>query len=592
MTPFALLDNSRDHNARYYHHYCHRDTLDAEHLDQLDSLLQRGWQQGLHCTLRLPYEFGRDLIGLSRHSACLAIDWYQHCEMLSARRQAAFFRAWRIHHRQNLRGILISSGEIDKTRYREQIQKIHQHILAGDVYQINYTEALDGQFSGDPVLLYATLRERQPAPYAALMAHPDDGHTLCFSPECFLTLDGKTVFTEPMKGTAAAPDDPVLLARAKATLRDDPKNRAENAMIVDLLRNDLSRVAEPFSVQVEQPFAVHQYGSVLQMTSRVRAHLRNSVTIADLIRATFPCGSITGAPKHMAMQIIHRLEKRPRGIYTGAIGYLEPGENGICGGLNVAIRTLTIKDDRTDFGVGGGITIESNADLEYQECQTKAAFLRLPAPVSLFETLRIENRQPQRLREHRARLAHSAAALRLPTPPGETQLAAQIQAFLAQQKEPDLPWRMKLFVDTCGFSISGAPITNTPAPYCRIHDTALPVKNPLRRFKTSDRSEYDRAWQQAAANGAFDGLIFNTRGELLEGGRSNVFLYCNGQWLTPPLSLDILPGVMRAQVMKNPALIGAERIEERLLHLKDLQQAEKILLTNSLRGILAVTLIR
>ncbi len=592
MTPFVLLDNIRDGRARHYHDFVHRESLAAEALDTLDALLYKGWADNLHCTLRIPYEFGYSLNHLPGRPANLHIDWYRNYERLDSQGQKRFFSRYLSENRGALRGLLINSSyRRDKCRYDQAIARIRARIRAGDLYQANYTDILEADFSGDPLLLYAALRTHQNAPYAAFMAHPEDGHTLCLSPECFWSLEKGNIRTEPMKGTAPRPLRDEDLPAAIRKLAKDPKNCAENAMIVDLLRSDLAKIAQPHSIHVRAPFHVADYGKILQMTSKIEAKPRRSVTIAEIIRATFPCGSITGAPKRMAMQVINEIEGCPRGLYTGAIGYLEPDGDHICGKFNVAIRTLCIDGNKARFGVGGGITIDSTADGEYRECQTKAAFLHLPPTLALIETLLVENGAIHRLERHHRRLQESAHSLGLPAPPPLVELRTMIAEKLPRQGTAAKS-RLQLRLSAERLKVKVFPLSPAQAPpHVLLAAEALTNRDPLRRFKTTRRAPLDRAWRFAESHNAFDALLFNRNGELLEGGRSNVFVLLEGKWHTPAFTLDIIPGVMRAHVLRHPALIGATRIHESRLQRKDVLKAEKILLTNSLRGIVQVTLL-
>lgn len=592
IKPFAFFDNIRDGRARHYHGFIFRESLCAEKLDSLDELLVQGWTNNLHCTLRIPYEFGYPLNRLPGPEAALCIDWYRHCTHLDRQGIKRFFAHYLSKHRGALQGLLISPRYCqDKPRYDRAIAAIQERIRAGDIYQINHTDTLEADFAGDPLLLYAALRARQNAPYAVFMAHSEDGYTLSLSPECFLSLHNGKIHAEPMKGTASRPLRDEELPKAIRTLAEDPKNRAENTMIVDLLRNDLAKIAQPHSIRVRAPFDVADYGRVLQMTTRIEATLRRSATMAEIIRATFPCGSITGAPKRMAMQVIEEIECRPRGLYTGSIGYLEPDGERIAGTFNVAIRTLCINKGKASFGVGGGITIDSTPDAEYQECRTKAAFLDVPPTLALMETLLVVNGRVRRLEKHYHRLQESARSLGLPAPPPLTELRASIRKKLDQYPCAD-KLRLKLLLGADGLEKRVFPYTPARcAAYCLLTDEPLAQHDPLRRFKTSYRAALDRAWQFAENHNAFDALLFNTNDELLEGGRSNVFLCVDGTWHTPPLTLDILPGVMRAEVLENPGLIGTGHIHETRLKRKDVLTAEKILLTNSLRGIMEVELL-
>ena len=576
--PYLLLDDARARRARLYRDHIRRDTLAAADLDQLDALLARGWAEGLHAALRIPYEFGLALMELAESAPPLVLDWYARLDQLHGDAIDAWLRS---QHDGAPAGLLDLCFDTDRAAYARTIAAIHEHIRAGNTYQVNYTLRATAASYGSPVALYQRLRALQPAPYAALAWHPADGHTLCLSPELFLARDGEWLHTLPMKGTARAEGD---IAAAKAALARDPKNRAENTMIVDLLRNDLSKIARPHGVSVSDAFHVAQHGEVLQMTSRVNAHLRPGTTHAAILRAAYPCGSITGAPKRITMQTIAALESSPRDLYTGALGYIEPDKMR----LNVAIRTLQITDSHARFGVGSGITIDSDADDEYRECQLKAAFLRHPPDIGLIETLRVEHGAAQHLDAHLARLTNSAASLGLPC-----DVDAVRAAVMARCAGANSAHRLKITLQRDGTpQLDLAPLDPIARDILILeHPEALPDRDPLRRHKTTHRAHLDRIWQTAVARGAFDALLYNQSGELLEGARSSVFLQIDGAWHTPPLTLDILPGIARARLLANPALIGATHIAETRLSRADVTRAETILLTNSLRGVLIARLI-
>lgn len=588
---FALLDNAREHRARYYTNFVRRDKLTANQIDQLDTLLERGFSEHLHCTIRIPYEFGRDLMALADTQVPLQLDWYQHCQHLDKAGITDFFDR---HERATPNidtGVLINKQlEKGTEHFQASVHKIQEHIRAGDVYQINHTDRLLADYSGDPIKHYRQLRTRQPAPYAALMYHPNDGHTLCLSPELFLQIKGQHLITEPMKGTAPCPRESSRVP-AMIALSRDPKNRAENAMIVDLLRNDLSKISRPYGVKVTRPFHIAAHGSVLQMTSRIEADLCHGVGLADILRATFPCGSITGAPKRMAMQLIDKLEEhRPRGIYTGSIGYIEPYHGNYQLTLNIAIRTLVIRHQKATLGVGGGITIDSTPEEETQEVQTKAAFLNQVPDLKLIETLRRTPKRRQYHAEHIARLQQSAKALNIPL---HIESLSHYENHHQQHHPVETAHRYRIELSAKSLTniqstqIDPLPKTN----YCIIHNRTLPNHDPLRRYKTSRREPFDLAWRRAEHYGAFDALIFNQSGFLLEGGRSNIFLKIDGKWHTPSLDLDILPGIMRQKILTNPNLLKTKKIHESHLNANDLQHAEQIILCNSLRGIIPVNLI-
>ncbi|HEY9925727.1 TPA: bifunctional anthranilate synthase component I family protein/aminotransferase class IV [Neisseria meningitidis] len=630
MPYFALFDDAVSGRAKRYQNHVESRFFRPEELDALDGALQSGWQKGLYAVLFADYGFGLPLMGVdSERGGNLALHWFADCADIDA-------ESWLARHSDGLpAGISTPQSSVSETDYLDRIRQIHEAIRRGDTYQINYTTRLHLQAYGNPVSLYRRLR--QPVPYAVLSHLPDaegqSAWTLCFSPELFLNIasDG-TISTEPMKGTAPILGDGQDERRA-AELQADPKNRAENVMIVDLLRNDLGKIAQTGKVSVPEPFKVSRFGSVWQMTSTIRAQALPHTSFADILRAAFPCGSITGAPKKMSMQIIETLETEARGLYTGSIGYLNPcsGGLGFEGTFNVVIRTLLLKpvsnsvSDNLDsgltnqdkatkpqtveivrqggatphpfdsnppyqgvYGVGSGIVIDSDPAAEYRECGWKARFLNELRPdFGIFETLRVENGRCALLNRHLCRLNTAARALNLPLPDG---CENQIKQYIAHL--PDGVFRVKARLASDGISLSRAVLNRlTDKQRVIISPTILPAQNYLRRFKTTCRTVFDQAWQTAETQGAFDSLFFNSDGILLEGGRSNVFVKHRGQWLTPSLDLDILNGIMRQAVLDEPQkYLQTNQVIETHITQKTLQEAEEIRLSNALRGVFAAAL--
>ena len=627
MPYFALFDDAVSGRAKRYQNHVESRFFHYKELDLLDDALQKGWQKGLHAVLFADYEFGLPLMGIeSERGGNLALHWFADCADIDA-------ASWLARHSDGLpAGISTPQSSVSETDYLDRIRQIHEAIRRGDTYQINYTTRLHLQAYGNPVNLYRRLR--QPVPYAVLSHLPDaegqSAWTLCFSPELFLKIgsDG-TISTEPMKGTAPILGDGQDERRA-AELQADPKNRAENVMIVDLLRNDLGKIAQTGKVCVPEPFKVSRFGSVWQMTSTIRAQALPHTSFADILRAAFPCGSITGAPKKMSMQIIETLETEARGLYTGSIGYLNPcsGGLGFEGIFNVVIRTLSLKPAsnpasdgivsvigdpdsnaqartagqggatphpfdsnppyRGVYGVGSGIVIDSDPAAEYRECGWKARFLNELRPnFGIFETMRVENRQCTLLDRHLCRLKAAARALNLPLPDG---CENQIKQYIADL--PDGAFRIKALLSSDGISLSRAVLNRlTDKQRVIVSPVVLPARNYLRRFKTTHRALFDQAWQTAETQGAFDSLFFNSDGILLEGGRSNVFVKHRGQWLTPSLDLDILNGVMRQAVLDEPQkYLQTNQVIETHITQKTLQEAEEIRLSNALRGVFAAAL--
>lgn len=592
MPYFALFDDAVSGRAKRYQNHVESRFFGPEELDALDGALQKGWQKGLHSVLFADYEFGLPLTGVeSERGGNLALHWFADCADTDA-------ASWLARHSDDLpAGISTPQSSVSEADYLDHIRQIHEAIRRGDTYQINYTTRLHLQAYGNPVSLYRRLR--QPVPYAVLSHLPDaqgqSAWTLCFSPELFLKIgsDG-TISTEPMKGTAPILGDGQDERRA-AELQADPKNRAENVMIVDLLRNDLGKIAQTGTVCVPEPFKVSRFGSVWQMTSTIQAQALPHTSFADILRAAFPCGSITGAPKKMSMQIIESLEAEARGLYTGSIGYLNPcsGGLGFEGTFNVVIRTLSLTPLSDGiyqgvYGVGSGIVIDSDPAAEYRECGWKARFLNELRPdFGIFETLRVENGRCALLDRHLCRLKTSAQALNLPLPDG---CENQIKQYIARL--PDGAFRIKALLASDGISLSRAVLNRlTDKQRVIISPTILPAQNYLRRFKTTCRTVFDQAWQTAETQGAFDSLFFNSDGILLEGGRSNVFVKHRGQWLTPSLDLDILNGIMRQAVLDEPQkYLQTNQVIETHITQKTLQEAEEIRLSNALRGVFAAAL--
>ena len=596
MSYFVLLDDAVANRATLFSRYAGSEFLCTGDWASLDQRLRQGWKKSQHVVLFADYEAGFSLQQLPEQPGMLALHWFEQKE------EVVNPEVWLREQEQTVAsGIATPQLQTGEADYYQAIQQIKQAIARGDCYQINYTTRLHLDAYGDPVRLYRRLR--QPVPYAALACLPDnsgqEGWTLCFSPELFLRIEpNSSIITEPMKGTApageAGKDEHIA-----ESLRNDPKNRAENIMIVDLLRNDLGKIAETGSVSVPEPFKVSRFGSVWQMTSAIYAQAKNGTGAADIFHAAFPCGSITGAPKRISMQLIQQLEDSPRGLYTGSIGYLEPCDSGLgfSGVLNVVIRTLQLQKSETGstpwrgvYGVGSGIVWDSDEQAEYLECGWKTRFLsKLHPEVDIFETLLVENRHCALLERHLARLSHSAAALNIPL---DNKKAAEYFAqAIAEQPVQTRRLKISLAADgTLSHQAADSLPFDQPQQVIIAHER-LPDSDYLRRFKTSARPVYDQGWQTAVGQQAFDSLFFNQSGILLEGGRSNVFVLIDGCWRTPALDLDILNGVMRQEVMANPQhyLAAAEVIESRIT-LPELQRAERMVLSNALRGVFEVKL--
>ena len=600
-TVFALLDDaSAEGHAQalsrlYTGHAGTLHCLDAAGWDGVLAELQAALARGLYAVPLLTYELGAHLLGIPAKplDAPLArVLLFERCERMTAQ-GAASWVATRAAAGDAVANIPAGIGgveaNVDQAQFVEAIERIRDYIAAGDTYQVNYTYRLRFDAFGSVFALYARLRARQPVPYGALIGLPDGGAMLSFSPELFVRHTGDLLLARPMKGTASAADDDTTTARRAAALALDPKNRAENLMIVDLLRNDLGRIAQTGSVEVPRLFEVTRFGAVLQMTSTVTARLRADASLAEVFRALYPCGSITGAPKRRTMEIIDELEPDARGLYTGAIGWFDPPQDGRAFGdfcLSVPIRTLALGPGehtrRGELGVGAGIVFDSEPISEFAECQLKARFLTsLANEFELFETIKASWQDgPRHLDRHIARLAASCAYFnRLFDEAAARTLV--IDACLGLPRDASLH-RLRLALD------ANDRLTITAGTLAPLHEPVrLVIANEATdsgdvflRHKTSIRSRYDAAWRAAEAQGAFDALFFNERGELTEGGRSNVFVLIGGHWYTPPLSCGLLPGVMRGVMLAAPAWDARERVITRAM----LERAQDIVVCNALRG--------
>lgn len=597
---FALLEESGSTRSRLYTD--HAGTLRCDDIAGWPALLddmQAALQRGFYAVPVLTYELGAQLLGIPAQAPAAPLGQvllFTTCTHLDADAVQAWLaeQIQPAHTDAAPAGIAAMHASVDATQFTTAIDTIRALIADGDTYQVNYTYRLHFDAFGSLFALYARLRARQPVPYGALISLPDGSAVLSFSPELFVRLDGTTLTARPMKGTAPASDDAEEDARRAAALAADPKNRAENLMIVDLLRNDLGRVAQTGSVTVPKLFDVQRFGAVLQMTTTVQATLRPDVTLADLFTALYPCGSITGAPKRRTMEIINAIESAPRGIYTGAIGWFDPAPPGRAIGdfcLAVPIRTLALQPihygvRRGELGVGAGIVHDSEATSEFEECKLKARFVSsLPNDFDIFETLLADSANGYRhIDRHLARLQASSDYFGFPCD------LLQAHALLEQvcQGLSSGLHRVRLALGAHGvWTVQSAPVTPLREPVRVILARERTESTDLfLRHKTTVRTVYDAAWREAETQGAFDALFFNERDELTEGGRSNVFVRLDGQWITPPLACGVLPGVMRAVLLDAPAWRARERVITREM----LGEAQDLVVCNALRGPLRAVL--
>jgi len=597
----ALLDDrsgGKDARSRLYLGHVGTLTLsEATSLDMLAQQVQALLVRGLHAVGLFKYELGTELqaVAASPERQPLAqVLIFEHCRIV-AEEEVTDWLAEQAGSSDRA-GIANVRASVTAREFEEAVARIKSYICAGDTYQVNYTFRFDFDAYGSPAALYARLRERQRVPFGAFIALPDGGAVLSLSPELFVRHSAGTLTAQPMKGTARAGADEAENQRNAASLAADVKNRAENVMIVDLLRSDLGRIARTGTVRVSSLFDVDRFGDVLQMTSTVCAELQEDRTLADILRAIFPCGSITGAPKRRSMQIIQELEPTPRGTYTGGIAWFQtpstPDRIGdFC--MSVPIRTLVLEPPRDgvragQMGVGAGIVADSEASKELAECQLKAAFLTgLANDFELFETMYANRRDGCRhLLRHLTRLATSASYFGFKF---DSVAAATAVRGLCAELDPQREYRLRLALRQDGNLSLKHTVQARLAEPVRVFvaEDSLDVDDLFLRHKSSVRARLDAAWRDAEARGGFDTLFFNERGELAQGGRSNVFLRLDGRWFTPPLTSGALPGVMRAVLLEDPAWAAAERVLTR----RDLERCSEIVLCNALRGPLMASLV-
>ena len=465
--------------------------------------------------------------------------------------------------------------ETSEERYQADIAAIQGLIRSGDTYQTNYTLRLRGRVQGDLRSVYTDLLDAQRGGYHAYLATGDHA-VVSASPELFFRWDGRRIENRPMKGTIARGRWEAEDRRRRADLLASGKDRAENVMIVDLLRNDLGKVARFGSVQVDRLFEIERFETVWQMTSTVTAETRPGVTLVDVFAAMFPCGSVTGAPKARTMQIIKSLETSPRGIYCGAIGLLAPpGSGRPRAEFSVAIRTLVIdeRDRSAEYGVGGGVVHESTAAEEYAEAMVKANVLRRRrSPLTLLETMRWEpGTGVWLLDRHLDRLSSSARYLGIDLRRGE------IGALLAGI-DGSGPQRVRLLVPESGRpDLEVTPLVERPPTVVlAIDDRPIDSSDFLRYHKNTRREPYEQA--AARHPEADDVVLVNERGEIVETTIANLAVLIGDDWFTPPLDAGCLPGVYREELIARDALV------ERSLTISDLVGADGLAVINSVAG--------
>ncbi|MCF7908406.1 MAG: aminodeoxychorismate synthase component I [Candidatus Omnitrophica bacterium] len=550
------------------------DDLD-EFFNKIENYLDKGyWLSGY-----FSYEFGYflepALASLTKKSN-EPLAWLGVCKkpktifgqdrMTRGKRTEIFSEPLRQGQAKNLR------ANISRKQYLKQINKIKRYLAEGLTYQVNFTFKIKFDLQVDFLNCYFDLRRSQPTAYAGVI-NAGSNKVISLSPELFFRVKDRKIIVRPMKGTIKRGLTLLEDERLRTSLTKSDKIKSENIMIVDLLRNDLGRVAD--SVSATRLFEIEKHRTLYQMTSTIQARLKNNLKQKELFSALFPCGSVTGAPKIKTMQLIHELEKEPRGVYTGAIGYISPQRDSC---FNVAIRTLSLEGQRGEIGIGGGVVYDSVGSSEYEEALLKTKFfIEGLAKFELIETLLLVNGNYHFLKLHLARLKKSSEYFLVPldirkakdqlekvtsTANGEfkVRLSVSLQGEVRVRKE-----LLKKIVCPVKVKISRSRTDSS--------DVYL-------YHKTTKRKLYDQERLEASRKGFFEVIFLNTRGELTEGAISNIFILKKGQLYTPALKSGLLPGVLREHLLKK------ERAKEKVLYLKDFVEADKVYIGNSLRGLL------
>ena len=478
------------------------------------------------------------------------------------------FNSYNIYKTKNTKKLLLNPTPcVNFCEYSNAIKKIKEEIAKGNTYEVNYTYDFDVPFDGDELDLFNFLLSKQKTPYNFYIKNQYDT-VLSFSPELFFEMQNNHILTKPMKGTIHRGKDKKEDKNLIEFLKNDIKNRAENVMIVDLLRNDLGRIAKVGTVNVSKLFEIETHKTLHQMTSQIEADLKENTTFFDIFKAIFPCGSITGAPKISTMKVISDVEKGERNIYCGAIGMISPKETI----FSVPIRILqkTNEQNKFKYRVGGAIVWDSNAQDEWEETLTKTKFLN--DEFQIIETVKIENNSILFEKEHFERMQKTAEhfGFKFKTPEIAKTDDGMLRILL--NRDGEIKTELKRITPAKTSKIAISPIIQNP-------------KNEFLYYKTTYRPWYYDSFQRIKNGEIYDEIFFNEKGELTEGARSNIVLQLNGNLYTPPVQCGLLNGVFRQELLKN------NKCTEKILYKKDLEKAEKIFCVNSVRGMVEVLFI-
>lgn len=579
--PYILLDDQVTHELRYY-----IDPIavvqadDADEVTSALNVLKNYHAQGYYLAGYLSYDLGfalepklASLMPAKRDGPLLQFGVFESvssdapmdCLYTSSLPQIALTPRW---------------SEAD---YTQRFNRVMDYIRAGDVYQINLTFPMMGEYDGSAQRLYAAFRHRQKGRYGGIVSLGPSSEgcgpeIISLSPELFFRKEGRDMSMRPMKGTRPRADTEQADNELREDMRGEAKSQAENLMIVDLLRNDLSRVSETGSVKVPELFSLETYPTLHQMTSRVTSRLKAETDFAEIFKSLFPCGSITGAPKIRAMEIIDELEESSRGAYCGALGYIDP-DGDAC--FNVAIRTVILEAGTLRYNVGSGLVLDSEAADEYAECLLKADVLAAQETV-LIETFRWDCQEGfVRLEQHKARLQKAASEMAYPY----NEIA--LDTALSVLKSCKTDQRVRVTLNEIGtFKVTHQDYVPLEELTVSLSKYSLTPEVQITAHKLSNRQFYDGERERLKAlTGADEAIFVNDKGELCEGSFTSLFIEKNGTLFTPPLSAGLLPGILRG------ALIESGEVFEKTLTMNTLVSAEKIYLGNSLRGLIPAKLL-
>ena len=477
------------------------------------------------------------------------------------------FNSYSIYKTKNTKKLLLNPTPcVNFCEYSNAIKSIKEEIANGNTYEVNYTYDFEVPFDGDELELFDFLLSKQKTPYNFFIKNKYDT-VLSFSPELFFELKNNHILTKPMKGTVKRGKNEKEDKQLIEFLKNDEKNRAENVMIVDLLRNDLGRIAKVGTVNVSKLFEVETHKTLHQMTSQIEADLKENTTLFDIFKAIFPCGSITGAPKISTMKVISEVEKGNRNIYCGAIGMISPKETI----FSVPIRILQKTNEQKSFKyrVGGAIVWDSDIQDEWEETLTKTKFLN--DEFQIIETVKVENGKILFEKEHFERMQKTAEHFDFKFKTPEITQADDGMLRILLNKDGEIKTELKKVLPAKTFKVTISPIIQNS-------------KNEFLYYKTTYRPWYFDSFQKIKNEEIYDEIFFNEKGELTEGARTNIILQLGGKLYTPPIKCGLLNGIFRQKLLNEGKCI------EKILYKKDLENAEKIFCVNSVRGMVEVNL--